>query len=51
MQLPAPDIHKDGQERRVGGLGVYIARQLADNIRYGHADGFNILMIEKILAN
>ena len=51
MQLPAPDIHKDGQARRVGGLGVYIARQLADNIRYAHCDGCNILMIEKKLAN
>lgn len=31
---PAPDLHSDWKERRVGGLGWHLIRQFVDEIRY-----------------
>ena len=49
--LPPPtlDIHQDWQQRRPGGLGIHIARQLTDRISYTHTAEHNILNITKQL--
>jgi serine/threonine-protein kinase RsbW len=31
---PAPDLHSDWKDRRVGGLGWHLIRQFVDEIRY-----------------
>lgn len=33
-ETPAPDIGADIEERRVGGLGVYLVREMMDEVKY-----------------
>lgn len=47
--LPEPDMSDDVQQRVVGGLGIYLVRELVDEIVYHHdaASGWNELVIHK----
>lgn len=47
LEVPEPDISKPVEERRIGGLGVYIARKFADKIEYARQGSRNILTIRK----
>ena len=38
-----PDINAPLEERRIGGLGIYLCKQMMDNIQYEYKDGCNIL--------
>ena len=40
-----PDITSDLKDRKIGGLGVFIAKKLSDKISYNYKDGKNILTI------
>lgn len=46
---PPPDLSSDLEARAVGGLGVFLVRELADNVVYHHdsASGWNELVIMK----
>lgn len=50
--LAAPDPKLDAAlaEREIGGLGIYLARQVMDRIHYERADGKNILTLTKRLS-
>ena len=37
-------------KRDIGGLGVFLAKQVMDEIDYERTDGQNILTMKKILA-
>ena len=37
------------EERRIGGLGIYMVKQSMDDVRYEYTDGQNILSIMKKL--
>lgn len=50
LMLPAPDTHSRLEERRVGGLGVYIVRQLMDAVSYTRLGPRNQLRMTKQLA-
>jgi len=41
--LPEPELEGDLEERRIGGLGVFLIRQVMDEVSYRHEDGKNIL--------
>ncbi|MND04390.1 Serine/threonine-protein kinase BtrW [compost metagenome] len=41
-----PDLNADIVERGVGGLGLHLIRELADNCHYARRDGCNILHVE-----
>ena len=41
-----PDIFQPLQERPIGGLGIFIAKKMADSIMYSRENGKNILKIE-----
>jgi len=43
--LPDPDITQDISERKIGGLGVFFIKKMADNFRYRHEGNRNILSI------
>lgn len=43
--VPPPDLALSLEERRPGGLGLYLMRSLAQDIRYRHEQGFNILTV------
>ena len=40
-----PDITSDLKDRKIGGLGVFLAKKLSDKISYTYEDGRNILTI------
>jgi serine/threonine-protein kinase RsbW len=44
-----PDLNASLHDRAVGGLGVYLVRQLMDSVSYQREDGKNILSITKRL--
>lgn len=47
--LPDPEFHDDLEQRPVGGLGIFLVRELVDSISYRHdsASGWNELSILK----
>ncbi len=44
-----PDVTLSAEDRKIGGLGIYMVKKSMDGIRYEYKDGRNILMIEKNL--
>ena len=48
--MPDPDIEADLDDRRIGGLGVYLVRTTMDSVNYKHEHGQNITTIEKDLT-
>ncbi|MCQ2546402.1 MAG: SpoIIE family protein phosphatase [Clostridia bacterium] len=40
-----PDISLSAEEREIGGLGIYMVRNMADDVQYMREDGKNILSI------
>lgn len=45
LSAPEPDLDADIKERAIGGLGVYLIRQLAHQITYQRTDRCNILRV------
>ncbi len=50
LSLPAPDVGAGLEQRRVGGLGVYLVRQLMDEVRYERRGTRNRLCMSRRLA-
>ena len=44
-----PDVTLSAEDRKIGGLGIYMVKKSMDGIRYEYKDGRSILMIEKNL--
>jgi anti-sigma regulatory factor (Ser/Thr protein kinase) len=47
LSLAAPDVTVSLEERRVGGLGVYLVRQMMDAVSYQRLKGRNQLSMTK----
>jgi serine/threonine-protein kinase RsbW len=47
LSLPEPDLDSDVEDRQIGGLGVYLIRQVMDEISYRYEKGNNILVLIK----
>jgi serine/threonine-protein kinase RsbW len=47
LSLPEPDLDSDVNERRIGGLGIYLIRQVMDGFSYRYEGGNNILTLIK----
>jgi len=47
LSIPKPDTDGDIDERKIGGLGVFLIRQVMDEIVYRYEDGKNILVLVK----
>lgn len=47
LQKPDPDVTLPAEERPIGGLGIFICKQMMDNIEYRYAEGNNILTMTK----
>lgn len=45
-----PDVTLSAEERKIGGLGVYMVKKSMDSISYDYKDGKNILTITKKLT-
>lgn len=42
-----PDITLSAEERPIGGLGIFLCKQMMDSVEYKYADGCNILTMRK----
>jgi phosphoserine phosphatase RsbU/P len=47
LEQPSPDLEKPLNEREIGGLGVYMVRNIMDNVEYSYIKNKNILVITK----
>jgi serine/threonine-protein kinase RsbW len=50
LSLPPPDVTASLDERRIGGLGVYLVQQMMDAVRYHRVGARNRLSMTKQLA-
>ena len=50
LEKADPDVTLPLEERQVGGLGIYLCKQLMDHIEYKYEDGCNILLMKKKVA-
>lgn len=46
-----PDITLSAEERNIGGLGIFLVRQMMDEVSYEWTDGMNILTCRKEITN
>ncbi len=49
LQAPAPDLDADIDDRPIGGLGVFLVRELMDGVTYRREAGWNRLSVTKTL--
>ena len=49
VQFPAPDVDVVLEDRKIGGLGIHIARKLMDDISYQRCGGQNVLTLVKAI--
>ena len=47
LSMPEPDLDGSIEERRIGGLGVFLIRQVMDGVSYRYENGKNILVLIK----
>jgi serine/threonine-protein kinase RsbW len=47
LSLPEPDISASIDDRKIGGLGIFLTRQVMDDIRYRYERNKNILVLTK----
>ena len=45
-----PDVTLSAEERRIGGLGIFMVKKSMDDIEYKYLDGHNILTLKKALT-
>ena len=51
LQKSDPDVNLSVEEREIGGLGIYLTKNLVDSISYQYVDGKNILQFTKLLSD
>ena len=47
--VPDVDITLSADEREIGGLGIFLIRQIMNEVKYERIDGKNVLTLEKKL--
>ncbi len=47
---PPPDLDSDIEDRPIGGLGVYLVKEMMDEVEYARADGRNRVTLVKNVA-
>ena len=47
LQKKDPDITQKLEDRKIGGLGIYMVKKSMDNVMYEYRNGMNVLTIEK----
>ena len=46
---PEADVTVSAEDRQIGGLGIFLIRQIMNEVRYERIDGKNVLTLEKKL--
>ena len=47
LAKPDPDVTLSAEERKIGGLGIYMVKKSMDQVQYRHENGKNILTLRK----
>ncbi len=47
LDAQEPDIHMPAVQRKAGGLGIYMVKNMMDTVTYEYADGKNRLVLQK----
>jgi len=47
LEKADPDITLPANERKIGGLGIYLCKKMMDSISYRYEDGNNVLIMKK----
>jgi anti-sigma regulatory factor (Ser/Thr protein kinase) len=47
LAKPDPDTLRSGEERDIGGLGIYMVKTMVDEVEYVYRDGYNQLTLRK----
>ena len=47
LERAVPDLDKPLMERKIGGLGIFMVRQLMDEVAYTRVDNKNVLIMTK----
>lgn len=50
LEKPDPDVTLPVDEREIGGLGIFLCKQMMDHIEYRYVDGCNVLTMRKKVA-
>ena len=50
LEIPDPDVTLSVEDRKVGGLGIFLCKQMMDHIDYKYEDGCNVLTMYKRVA-
>lgn len=49
-QVPDADISLSAEDRQIGGLGIFLIRQIMNKVEYQRIDGKNVLTLKKQLS-
>ena len=49
-KVPDADVTLSAEEREIGGLGIFLIRQIMDTVEYQRMDGKNVLIMGKQLG-
>lgn len=49
LEVPEPDLEVSLEDRKIGGLGVFLVRKLFDHLSYERQGEHNVLTLEKTL--
>ena len=49
LDAEEPDITKSSEDRKIGGLGIFMVRKMLNNVEYKYIDGKNILKLTKVI--
>ena len=47
LKREEPDVTLSAEERKIGGLGIFLTKKTMDNVSYEYRDGKNILTLKK----
>ena len=50
LNVPEPDTTLAASERKIGGLGIFMTKQIMDDVSYAYENGKNVLIIRKNLT-
>jgi anti-sigma regulatory factor (Ser/Thr protein kinase) len=50
LEIPAPEINVPLEERKIGGLGIFLVRKMMDKVKYKRVNNKNTLTLYKIIS-
>jgi len=50
LEMAEPDLTASAEERKIGGLGIFLCKQMMDSVEYKYEGGCNVLTMKKKVA-